>query len=108
MIELESINERLIAHACVCLLHVDIERDTLKYNILLTLSESEETNSAKLTLQFFDVSNFKVSEFGGGLTQFMHLKISCINAGLDRVKYEISDIEDGKIYFCFSSFEDLS
>lgn len=84
MIELERINEQPIGHNCVYSLHVDMESGTLKYNLLLTLSESEEPNAASLVLYFFDVSGLRISEFGGGLTQFTHLKIRRISNGLDR------------------------
>lgn len=45
-----------------------------------------------------------VKEFGGGLTQFMHLKVSETNSGFDRARYELSDMEDEKIYCLFRGF----
>ena len=107
MIELRDLNERLIENSCVRSIHLDIENETLKYNLLLTLSESDNYDKSKLTLYFFDVSNLSISDFGGGITQFMHLKISRVSNGFDRIRYEITDVEDNKIFFYFESLEEM-
>ena len=108
MINLHELNERLIQNNCVVSLHVDIEKDTLKYNLLLTLSASENANDDKLALYFWDVSNLQLTEFGGGLTQFMHLNISRLTSGLDRMRYVLADQENEKIFFNFASVDDMS
>jgi hypothetical protein len=34
----------------------------------------------------------------------MHLNVSELNSGLDRIRYELNELEDNKLSFCFSSF----
>ncbi|WP_086930526.1 hypothetical protein [Agarilytica rhodophyticola] len=108
MIDLDVLNERLIHHNCVISLRMDMQTESLKYNLLLTLSESEDTTSNKLTLCFYDISDLQISEFGGGLTQFMHLSITCLDSGFDRVNYVLKDKEHEKISFNFASVDDFS
>ena len=108
MIDLQDLNDRLIKNSCVVSLHIDMEKDTFKYNLLLTLSESENESADKLVLYFWDVSNLKLMEFGGGLTQFIHLKISRLTSGLDRMSFVLNELEHGKISFNFVSVDDMS
>jgi len=108
MTDLNELNERLIQNNCVTSLHIDIEKDTLKYNLLLTLSESENACDDRLVLYFWDVSGLQLMEFGGGLTQFMHLNISRLTSGLDRMNFALTELEDGKISFNFVSVDDMS
>jgi hypothetical protein len=108
MIDLNDLNERLIQNNCVVSLHIDMEKDTLKYNLLLTLSESENESDDKLVLYFWDVSNLQLMEFGGGLTQFMHLNIARLTSGLDRMDFALTELEHGKISFNFVSVDDMS
>ncbi|AZC38683.1 hypothetical protein [Pseudomonas chlororaphis] len=104
MIGKDELNELLIGHNCVESMCVDSEEGIVKYNLLLTLAESENNDSKKIKVCFYDVSSLSVKEFGGGLTQFMHLKVSETNSGFDRARYELSDMEDEKIYCLFRGF----
>jgi len=106
--DLYKLNELLVQNNCVVSLHIDIEKNSLKYNLLLTLSESENIDANKLVLCFWDVSNLQLCEFGGGLTQFMHLKISRLESGLDRMNYVINDLEHETISFNFVSVDNVS
>jgi hypothetical protein len=108
MTDLHDLNERLIQNSCVVSLSIDIEKDTLKYNLLLTLSESENESDEKLVLYFWDVSNLQLLEFGGGLTQFMHLNISRLTSGLDRMNFALTELDHRKISFNFVSVDDMS
>ncbi|MCU7829161.1 MAG: hypothetical protein KZQ85_08860 [Candidatus Thiodiazotropha sp. (ex Myrtea sp. 'scaly one' KF741663)] len=108
MTDLHDLNERLIQNSCVVSLHIDIEKDTLKYNLLLTMSESENESGDKLVLYFWDVSDLQLVEFGGGLTQLMHLNISRLTSGQDRMHFSLTELEHGKISFNFVSVDDMS
>lgn len=85
-------------------MHIDIEPATMKYNLLFSLSDNENF-SDDVSFYFYDVSNVKIEDVGGGLTQFMHLKISTIDVLNDRNKYMLEDIEDKKISFEFNSVD---
>jgi len=102
MNSLNAVNELLIGHSCV--VSIRLELNDLKYDLALTLAESEDSESERMEIHFYDVSALEIKDFGGGLTQLMHLKISPINSGLDRIRYEIRDLEGEKISFQFFKF----
>lgn len=104
--ELDEINRILVKNNLLITVHIDIEPSSFKYNLLLSLSNDEYSNE-KISLYFYDVSNMKMKDIGGGLTQFMLLKISIIDGFYDRSKYIIEDEEDDKISFEFNSFDFL-
>jgi len=105
--DLASVNEQLVAHNCVRLIHIDIEKVSLKYNLLLSMTATENVNSCEYKLYFYDVSNLHLSSFGGGLTQFMHLKIENNEGRLDRASFKLHDVDNDKISFLFSSFDHI-
>lgn len=83
MNSLNAMNELLTGHNCV--VSILLEFNDLKYDLALTLAESEGSDSERMEIHFYDVSALEIKDFGGGLTQFTHLKISQINSGLDRI-----------------------
>ncbi|EHM44028.1 hypothetical protein HMPREF0454_01651 [Hafnia alvei ATCC 51873] len=101
--ELNEINKIFINNNILISMHIDITPNSLKYNLLISLSNGETTNE-KISFYFYDISNMKINDVGGGLTQFMLLKISVVDLFNDRNKYIIEDEEDNKISFEFSSF----
>jgi len=107
MINLFELNEKIINHNCVYALAIDKEPATHKYNLLLSLGDSEFETCSKLNIYFHDVSALNICEFGGGLTQFMKLFIVRDEHGLDRVNFHLRDEEHRKIYFSFASFDVL-
>ncbi|WP_298772797.1 hypothetical protein [uncultured Shewanella sp.] len=107
MIEIESLNEKLIVYNCVYSIHLDVDVDTLQYNLLLTLTESEDFYTPKFQLHFLDISDLKVADVGGGLTQFMHLQINSVNDGLERNSYRLIDCEENKVSFNFYDVKEL-
>ena len=46
-----------------------------------------------------DVSQCVSRDFGGGLTQLMHMRVNRLDAGLDRVRYQFRGLEDEKLSF---------
>ena len=71
------------------------------YDLKLVLTNSDHIH---VTLECFDVSNFAIAEFGGGLTQFLCFRAEDVSgAQLDRVALRFSDLERGTIRFDCSS-----
>lgn len=57
-----------------------------------------------LVSDIMDISQFMSRDFGGGLTQLMHMNVNKPDSGFDRMCYQLSGIEDKKLSFCFSPF----
>lgn len=108
MSSIGELNERLHGFSCVVGLHLDIERESLKYNLILTLDETEAEGVKKFVICFYDVSELSLAEFGGGFTQFMHLKIEKDHSGYDRKNYRLSELEYENIHFAFADYDILS
>lgn len=104
MISLRELNELLLAHNCLHAISIELEIDAMAYDLCLSISASEEIGAEVVVINFIDISQFAFRDFGGGLTQLMHMSINRLDSGLDRVRYQLSDLEDGKLSFCFSSF----
>ena len=100
MIDIDLINKIVFNNNCVILIKIDFDND--KYNLLLKLAKSERGN-ASCSIIFYDVSNLKIKDFGGGLTQFMHAKIQKTESGYDRAKYIFEELEYESISFSFSN-----
>ncbi|WP_017255953.1 hypothetical protein [Pseudomonas tolaasii] len=103
MNDLDEINELLLEHNCVKSIFIEFEEQEMQYSLVLTMADSELLGSKKIRYVFDDIASLGVQKFGGGLNQFMHLKISKIDCGYDKAKYELRDEEGGGVYFTFSS-----
>jgi hypothetical protein len=106
-VDLDLINENLLKYIFVQRISLEIEPFTLKYNLTLILQQSEDEYAENFILYFYDVCELNLLNIGGGLIQFMHLNIIKNSDGLDRIKYHIEDLEDGKISFSFFKCEIL-
>jgi len=106
MDKLSRLNSLLIQHNAVVSLNIEIQ--DFKYNLALTMSSLDDAAENTITINFQDVSALNLSGFGGGLTQFMELVVTRIDRGLDRIRYELRDIEDEKISFYFFTFSEPS
>lgn len=102
---MKELNDTLIDFNVVKNLTVEINPFILSYNLTMILAESEQLFAKELTVKFEDISQLNLANFGGGLTQFMHLHITKLNDGLERQKYEIAELEDKKIGFRCFKFE---
>ena len=101
---IDELNEYIIEKNCVVSIHLDIDKKSCKYSLLMRIASFENMNEP-LTLHFEDVSNFNLSDIGGGLTQFMHLKISKLSGGMERLNYRIEELENSLISFDFVSID---
>lgn len=104
MISLGDLNELLVAHNSLRHLNIQLSGESLTYDLSLFLSKSEDFESDTVFVKFINVSNFSTHGIGGGLTQLMHLHVSELGAGLDRMHYELTEREDNKLSFSFASF----
>jgi hypothetical protein len=104
---LDELKRALLKHTCVQSFHLDLDSKTCKYDLLLTLSVDEKKKD-ELTLYFYDIHALKLNDFGGGLSQFLHLTIRKIETGYDRLKYSVEELEHSSIVFQCDSFDVLS
>lgn len=103
MINVSELNELLVSHNCLHSISIQLDEDSMAYDLSLSISVSEKAGGV-VHVKFIDVSQFSSRDFGGGLTQLMHMSVSKLDSGLDRVRYKFCDLEDEKITFYFSSF----
>lgn len=104
MISVSDLNELLIANNCLHSMSMQFDENTMAYDLSLLISVSEKAGADAVRINFIDVSQFTSRDFGGGLTQLMHMNVNKLESGLDRIRYQFCDHEDGKLSFCFSSF----
>ncbi len=104
---MDELKRTLLKHTCVRSLHLDMEYKTCEYDLLLTLSVDEKGKD-EITMYFYDVHALKLNDFGGGLSQFLHLTIRKLENGYDRVRYSIEELEHSSVFFQCNSFNVFS
>jgi len=104
MISVSDLNELLIANNCLHFMSMQFDENAMAYDLSLLIAASEKAGTDAVRISFIDVSQFAFRDFGGGLTQLMHMNVNKLESGLDRIRYQFCDHEDGKLSFCFSSF----
>jgi hypothetical protein len=104
MIGIAELNELLVTHTCFRGINIQLNDEGLTYDLSLSMSASESFESDAVLIRFTDVSNFSARDIGGGLTQMMHLKVTELNSGWDRMHYQLDELEDNNMFFYFSSF----
>lgn len=104
MISLLALNELLVAHNCLHAISIQLNIDEMAYDLSLSISASDKLGADVVSVRFIDISQFASNNFGGGLTQLMHMNVKKLDSGFDRARYQLSDLEDKKLSFYFSSF----
>lgn len=106
MISLPELNELLVAHNCLHAISIQLNVDGMAYDLSLSISASasEKVGADVVSIRFIDISQFTSRDFGGGFTQLMHMNVNKLDSGFDRMRYQLSDLEDKKLSFYFSSF----
>lgn len=104
MISLPELNELLVAHNCLHAISIQLNADATAYDLFLSISDSETVGADVVSVRFIDISQFASRDFGGGLTQLMHMNVNKMDSGLDRMRYQLNDLEGKKLSFYFSSF----
>ncbi len=96
-----QLNSALSGFTDVTELRLLADPSTGAYGIKLTL---EDSAGASVTLNCSNVSGLSLSEFGGGLTQFLALRAEDVREKqLDRVAIHFADMERAAIAFDCSS-----
>lgn len=104
MIDVPELNELLVANNCLYAISIQLNMDEMTYDLFLSVSTSEKIGTEIVRIRFIDVSEFASRDFGGGLTQLMHMSVNKLDFGFDRMRYEFSELEDKKLSFYFASF----
>ncbi|WP_256679492.1 hypothetical protein [Pseudomonas sp. Fl4BN1] len=104
MIKVLQLNELLVAHNCLYAISIQSNEDGGGYDLSLSISVSEKAGTDVVRIRFIDISDFTSRDIGGGLTQLMHMSVSKLDSGFDRMRYQLIDLEDNKLSFYFSSF----
>ncbi|WP_241668786.1 hypothetical protein [Stutzerimonas nosocomialis] len=97
-------NELLVAHNCLHAVSIQLNIDGMAYDLCLSISASEKVGADVVSIRFIDIGQVTSNGFGGGLTQLMHMNVKELDSGFDRMRYQLSDLEDKKLSFYFSSF----
>ena len=106
--DVESLNQALAGLTSVSSMLFESEADGFCRLTLILGRESALVAGASeiVCFSFNGVSNLKVADFGGGLTQVMCLRCKDVRGQqLDRINFELEDLEDGKLFFLCRSFE---
>jgi len=104
MISLLELNELLVANNCLHAISIQLNVDGMAYDLSLSISASEKIEADVVSIRFIDISQFTSHDLGGGLTQLTHMNVNKLDSGFDRMRYQLSDLENNKLSFCFSSF----
>lgn len=104
MIDVPKLNELLVANSCLHAISIQLNMDEMTYDLFLSISACEKIGSEIVRIRFIDISQFASRDFGGGLTQLMHMNVDKLDSGFDRMRYEFSELEDKKLSFYFASF----
>ena len=104
MTSISELNELLVANNCLHAISIQLSEECMTYDLFLSISSSEEVGVDVWRIRFLDIAQFACRDFGGGLTQLMHMSVNKLNSGFDRMRYRLSDLEDNKLSFYFSSF----
>jgi hypothetical protein len=93
-----SLNGQLRGFTVVLSLSLGGKDECSTYDLVLHLAESSAVGSRAIAVVFVEVTSLSVSDFGGGLTQLLHLHV--IDVGhhqRDRVSLEVTELERGSL-----------
>lgn len=108
MSDLVVLNRLLAANVFLVGMNFCVREDAQGYDLILSVCASEDEFESGCVIRFFDVDGFAVSGVGGGLVQFMLMSVKRLDSGMDRVRYKFEELEEGKLFFFFKSYEVLA
>jgi hypothetical protein len=84
----------------------DMDSEIYECRLKIVLCKDEKNSEDDIELIFFGVSNLKLDEIGGGISQFCRLDVTDIREKQwDRLNYYVFDHETEKISFYCRDFE---
>lgn len=102
--KVDSANDLLSGHTDVLSLAFTSEPPSWSCTVSITLLKATQNGSA-IVVRCFDASRLSLSEFGGGLTQVLCLRIrSVAHEGRDRARFVVEDLEREAIWLECSDF----
>jgi hypothetical protein len=100
-LSVEHLNAVLVGFTEVIELKLQTDRASQEYDLQLVLADGRGDT---IVLNCSGISNFRMSEFGGGLTQFLALRAEDVRSQqLDRIVFHFTDLERGTIDFTCSA-----
>jgi len=100
--DIKQLNSDFIDHRTLKSLSLttDLDSKYFESNLVLCLCKDEYLSDNYVCVEFIGISNLKMQDIGGGLTQISHLNVSDVSSSqLDRIKYIVTDIENDRISF---------
>ena len=91
MIRVLQLNELLVAHNCLHAISIQLNEDGVAYDLSLSISDAEKAGADVVCIRFIDIRHFTSRDIGGGLTQLMHMSVSQLDSGFDRMRYQFVD-----------------
>lgn len=86
-------------------LEFSVELDSGRCRLVLILTDDEVSPTKSIQVEFKGVSELCLKDFGGGLTQLLHLVITDISdRQLDRLNYQVNEVEKDSLSFLCQSF----
>ena len=100
----EEFNRRIRGFTIVVRLDIQADASVGSYSLVLDLVDNETNGAKTIRATFADVSRLSIAGFGGGLSQFLHLRAEdCRDRQLDRMSYRIVENErDAMSFYCSS------
>lgn len=92
-----EINELLFTHQVVRRLHLDMDAETFRYDLLMELSKGDTEDV--ISVLFENVSRMRLGKFGGGMTVFQHLTVRKDESGWEGSNYVVKELEEEEVEF---------
>lgn len=99
MIDIVDLNSKFSKYNMVASFDIQLNTSRNGYDLSLKLTEDEFFDGEYLQVVFYDVSDLSISDFGGGLNQFMDLTVEKDLRGLEKVNYTIFPVENENVAF---------
>lgn len=102
--DLSATNDKLAGYTILLKFVLESQNSASRYLLKLDLAQAETAGSPAISVSFENVANLSISEVGGGLTQFLCLRVIDVS---DRqwagIKFEVRDLERDSISFACES-----
>jgi len=95
-----KLTEALRGFTLLLSLEFSVELDSGNCALIMNLTDGEAKGAKSISAEFSGVSNLRIEDFGGGMTQLLLLVVEDIrDKQLDRLNYQIRELERNSISF---------